>query len=322
MKAIRVHAAGPPEVMKYEDVPDPKPGAGEILVKVHAAGVNPVDTYIRAGTGSYAPRALPYTPGMDAAGIVEAVGEGVTKVKPGDRVYTAGSVSGTYAEKTLCKEIHVYPLPPNISFAQGAGVYCPYATAWRALFQRAKAVPGEIVLVHGASGGVGTAAVQIAGSSGFKVVGTGGTEKGRAHIAAQGAHHVLDHKSPGYLDEAMALTGGRGFDVILEMLANVNLEKDLKLLATGGRVVVIGSRGRIEIDPRDIMARAASVLGMILMFTPESEKAAIHAAIGAGLENGTFRPVVGREFSLADAPTAHIAVMEPGALGKIVLLPV
>lgn len=321
MKAIRVHEPGPPDVMKYEEIPDSKPGSGEILVKVHAVGVNPVDTYIRGGTGSYAPRVLPYTPGMDSAGVVEAIGEGVAKVKVGDRVYTAGSLTGTYAEKTLCREINVYPLPANISFSQGAGIYVPYATAWRALFQRANATPGETVLVHGASGGVGTAAVQIARASGFKVVGTAGTEKGRAHVTEQGAHNVLDHTSPNYLDEAKSLTGGRGFDVILEMLANVNLEKDLNLLAMGGRVVVIGNRGRIEINPRDIMARDAAVLGMVLMNAPESVKPAIHAAIGAGLENGILRPVVGREFRLADAPNAHIAVMEPGALGKIVLIP-
>ena len=179
MKAIRVQEFGGPEVLRLEDVPDPHPGAGQVLVRVRAVGVNPVDTYIRAGAHAVRPQ-LPYTPGLDAAGTVEAVGEGVTRVSAGDRVYTSGSLSGTYAELALCDESQVHTLPARVSFAEGAGVSTPYATAYRALFQRARATPGETVLVHGASGGVGTAAVQIARAAGFKVIGTGGTEEGRS----------------------------------------------------------------------------------------------------------------------------------------------
>ena len=140
-------------------------------------------------------------------------------------------------------------------------------------------------------------------------------------MADQGAHHVVDHGAPGYLEQVLKLTDGRGVDVILEMLANVNLGKDLGLLARGGRVVVIGSRGTVEIDPRAAMRRDASILGMLLMNVPEPEMAGIHAALVAGLENGTLRPVVGRELPLADAPRAHQAIMEPGAHGKTVLIP-
>ncbi|HVG18449.1 MAG TPA: alcohol dehydrogenase catalytic domain-containing protein, partial [Blastocatellia bacterium] len=161
MRAIRVHESGGPEVLKLEDVPDLKPGPGQVLVRVRAAGVNPVDTYIRAGTHAVKP-ALPYTPGMDAAGDVEAVGEGVTRVAIGDRVYVARTLTGAYAEQALCNESQVHPLPRHISYSQGAAVNVPYATAYRALFQRAKAVAGESVLVHGASGGVGIASVQLA----------------------------------------------------------------------------------------------------------------------------------------------------------------
>src|SRR5581483_3165929 len=296
MKAIRVREFGPPEVMKLEEVADLTPGAGQVLVRVKAAGVNPVDTYIRSGTYALKP-SLPYTPGMDGAGTVEAVGPGVSGVQPGDRVYIAGSASGTYAELALCEPWQVQPLPERVTFAQGAAVYVAYATAYRALFIRARAQAGETVLVHGASGGVGIAAVQIARAAGLKVIGTGGSEKGRRLVAEQGAHHVLDHRAAGYLDDVMKLTEGRGVDLVLEMLANVNLGKDLTLLARGGRVVVIGSRGTVEIDPRATMSREASILGMTLLNASRQELASIHAAIVAGLENGTLNPVVGREFS-------------------------
>lgn len=320
MKAIRVHAFGEPGVMQVEEVPAPQPGPGQVVVRVQAAGVNPVDTYIRAGSYASKPT-LPYTPGTDAAGVVDAVGDGVRRVQPGDRVYTAGTLSGAYAEKALCRESQVHPLAKRVSFPEGAGVNVPYATAYRALLQRARAAAGETVLVHGASGGVGIAAVQIARALGMTVIGTGGSERGRELVLREGAHHVLDHKSPAYLQELMALTRGRGADVILEMLANANLGKDLTVLAQGGRVVVIGSRGTVEINPRDAMARDAAILGMVLMNATEQELAGIHAALVAGLENGTLRPIVGQEIPLAEAPRAHQAVMEPGAFGKIVLIP-
>ena len=320
MKAIRVHEFGGPEVLRLEDVPEPRPGAGQVLVRVRAAGVNPVDTYIRGGGHAVKPQ-LPYTPGLDAAGTVEAAGDGVERVRAGDRVYTAGSVSGTYAELALCDESQVHALPERVSFAQGAGVSTPYATAYRALFQRAQGRPGETVLVHGASGGVGTAAVQMARAAGFTVIGTGGTDEGRQLVAEQGAHHVLDHHAPDYLEQLTALTGGRGPDVIPEMLANVNLNKDLEVVARGGRVVVIGSRGAVEITPRLAMAREASVLGMMLFNATPQEMASVHAALVAGLEAGTLRPVVGRELPLSDAARAHEEVLKPGAYGKIVLIP-
>jgi NADPH2:quinone reductase len=176
-------------------------------------------------------------------------------------------------------------------------------------------------LIHGASGGVGIASVQIARAAGLTVIGTAGSDKGLALVREQGAHHVLDHRAPGYLDQIVALTEGRGVDVILEMLANVNLGKDLTVLAQGGRVVVIGSRGTVEINPREAMARDAAILGMTLFNTSEQDAASIHAALVAGLENGTLRPIVGRELPLAEAPQAHRAVMESGAYGKIVLIP-
>ena len=320
MKAIRVHEFGGPEVLKLEEVPDLQPGPGQVVLRVHAVGVNPVESYVRTGTYAVKPN-LPYTPGADAAGVVSAVGSGVTGVKAGDRVYTSGSLSGTYAEQTLCTETQVHTLPDNVSFEQGAAMGIAYGTAYRGLFQRGGGKPGDTLLVHGASGGVGTGAVQLARAAGLVVVGTAGTEAGLRLVMEQGAHHVVNHSAAGYLDDLMKLTNGRGYDVILEMLANKNLGNDLKLLAPKGRVVVVGSRGRVEIDPRDTMSRVADIRGFTLLATTEQELREIHAALGAGLENGNLRPVIGQKIPLSEAARAHEEVMKhSGALGKIVLV--
>jgi len=320
VKTIRVKEFGGPEVLRLEEVATPEPGPGEVLVRIHAAGVNPVETYIRAGTYARLP-GLPYTPGNDGAGVVQRVGSDMTEFNAGDRVYTAGSLSGTYAELALCKKEQVHPLPANVSFAQGAAMGTPYATAYRALLQRAAAEPGETALVHGASGGVGTAAVQLARAYGLRVFGTAGSDEGFKLVREQGAHEVFDHRAPDHFEKIMKATSGHGVDVIVEMLANVNLGKDLTILAKAGRIMIIGSRGPVEINPRDTMQRDADVRGMILPNTPPPQMASIHAALVAGLENGTLRPVIGKEFPLAEAAQAHQAVMKSGALGKIVLLP-
>jgi NADPH2:quinone reductase len=273
---------------------------------------------MRAGTYAVKPP-LPYTPGSDAAGIVESVGEGVKKVKPGDRVYTAKTITGAYAEYTLVLENQVHLLPAKISFPQGAAVFVPYATAYFALHNSAQAQASETVLIHGASGGVGTAATQMARTMGLTVFGTAGSAKGLQLALREGAHQVFDHSKQGYTDEIMKATAGRGVDVILEMLANVNLSADLKMLATNGRVIVIGNRGEITINPRDIMLRRGAVRGFTLWAVTEPELSPIFAGIGAGLENGTLRPIIAKELHLKDAPQAHVDVLASGATGKIVL---
>ncbi len=324
MKAIRIHTFGEPEVMQLEEVPDPQPRPGQVVVRVHAVGVNPVETYIRSGI--YPKPPTPYTPGNDAAGVIEAVGPEVNQVAVGDRVYITGSISGTYAEKALCLAARVHPLPSQASYAQGAAINVPYGTAYHALIQRARGLPGESVLVHGASGGVGIAAVQLARAAGMTVIGTAGTERGRKLVLEQGAHHVLDHSASGYLEQVLSLTSGRGVDVILEMLANVNLGNDLNVLARGGRVAAIGNRGpgnqgTVSINPRAAMSRDAAILGISLGNASEREVMSMHAALVGGLANGTLRPVIGEEFPLAEAAKAHHAVIESRAYGKIVLIP-
>jgi len=324
MKAIRVHKPGEPEVLQYEDAPDPQLKPGQVLIRVKGAGVNPVDTYIRAGRYAHMP-AMPFIPGGDAAGVIEAVEKDVKNVKVGDRVYTAGGnarlLNGCYAELLACDFDLVCPLPGPLSFSQGAAVGVNYATAARALHHKARAIPGETLFIHGASGGVGIAAIQLGRAHGLRIIGTAGSERGRTLVTQQGAQHVLDHTKPDYLDELMKLTEGRGADVILEMLANVNLAKDLTVVAKYGRVVVIGNRGTIEINPRDAMGRDATVLGMALWNSSDRELASLHAAIGAGLAGGVLKPVVGTELPLREAAKAHAQVLAPGAYGKIVLIP-
>ncbi len=268
---------------------------------------------------------MPYIPGGDAAGVIEGVGSDVKDVKVGDRVYLGGQGSrtftGCYAELLACDADLVHPLPVALTFSQGAAVGTVYSTAVRGLHQKARALPGETVLIHGASGGVGLAAVQLARAHGMRIIGTAGSERGRQLVKEQGAHHVLDHTAADYLKAITELTGGKGPDVILEMLANVNLAKDLSVVAKYGRIVVIGNRGTIEINPRDAMARDATVMGLVLWNASDRDLAVIHAAIAAGLSTGVLRPVVGREFPLRDAAQAHVQVMTPGAYGKVVLIP-
>jgi NADPH2:quinone reductase len=318
MKAIVVREFGPPEVLHLEDVETPQPSGTQVLVKIEAIGVNPVETYIRSGTYAAVPP-LPYTPGKDAAGLVEAVGEGVTRWKPGDRIYTANSISGAYAEYTLVDESHLGQLPDNTTFEQGAGIWTPYATSYRALFQKAKAQAGETVLIHGASGGVGIAAVQWAKHSGLRVIGTASTETGKQLAKEQGADEVFDHADDGHLPRIQDATGG--VDLIIEMLANVNLAQDFDVLKMFGRICVVGNRGSLDFNPRLIMGKDATVTGMALFNAPREAFDEIQRAVYAGLTEGYLRPIVSRQFPLENAAAAHHAVIEDKALGKIVLTP-
>ena len=311
MQAIRVHAFGGPEVLCPETVADPVAAPGQVLVRLRAAGVNPVETYVRSGAYARLPP-LPYIPGADGAGEVSAVGAGVTGFAPGQRVYVAGAP--TYAQLTAAPAEAVWPLPEGLTYAQGAAIGIPYRTAYLAVHSIGEARPGERVLVHGGSGAVGVAAIQLAAAGGCDVVATAGGEEGRRLVLAQGARAACAHGDAARLQE---LSGGVGFDLIVEMLANANLATDLGLLAERGRVAVVGSRGTVTIDPRQIMQRTASIRG-VMGSTPE-ERRRIHLALGAGLRQGVLRPVVGSVFPLAEAAAAHRAVMTPGAQGKVVL---
>ncbi|XP_067461020.1 quinone oxidoreductase [Thunnus thynnus] len=320
MRAIRVSEFGGPSVLRLSsDVTVPQPEHRQVLIRVHACGVNPVETYIRAGTYSRKPT-LPYTPGSDVAGVVDTVGEGVTAVKVGDRVFTTATVSGGYAEYAVATDDCVYKLPAALDFTQGAAIGIPYFTAYRALLHKAHAKAGETVLIHGASGGVGVAACQLSRALGLRVLGTAGTPEGMKLVLNNGAHLTFNHREEGYTDKIMEATEGRGVDVIVEMLSNVNLSKDLQMLAYGGRVTIIGSRGPIEINPRDTMMKESSIMGVALFFSTPEEKKECAALLYAGMEAGWLRPVIGAQYPLDKAAQAHHDIIEsPGATGKIVL---
>ena len=325
MKAICIHEFGEADVLKYEDVPDPTAGPGEVVVQVEAIGINPVETYIRSGIHLIRPE-FPFILGSDAAGTVLAVGDGVTAFKPGDRVYAAGAVGedawgGCYAEQLLRRAEHLMPLPNNVSFAQGAAIGVPYGTAYWALMHRGRAKAGETALIHGASGAVGTAALQIAAARDITTIGTAGSERGLELVREHGAAHVLDHAKDGYLDAVADLTDGSGPEIILEMLANVNLARDMETVAKFRRIVIIGNRGPTEINAREAMMKELDIIGIALPNTTGEEVADIHLALGKGLADGSLQPVIGKQFPLEEVAEAHHAVLRPGAYGKIVLIP-
>jgi NADPH2:quinone reductase len=319
MQAIRVHQFGGPEVLQLEALGTPVPSKGQVLLRVAAAGVNPVETYIRSGNYPTLP-ALPWTPGSDAGGIVEAIGEGVTQVAVGDAVYTCRTLTGTYATHTLAEASLVRKLPPGVEPEVGACVFVPYYTAFQAAFHRGNVLPGDRVLIHGSTGGVGLAALQLLRHSGAEVVATAGSEPGLQLLKSQGAHHIANHRSSGYLDELRQRFPG-GFDVILEMLANVNLAADLTLLAPFGRVVVIGNRGEVTINPRLTMGKDADIRGMQLFNATPQQMDRMHAAIYRGFATGSLKPVIAHRLPLSEVARAHELIYRPGSMGKIVLIP-
>nr|XP_057918135.1 quinone oxidoreductase [Doryrhamphus excisus] len=320
MRVIRVSEFGGPSVLKLcTDAKVPQPGSRQVLIHVHACGVNPVDTYIRTGTYTTKP-SLPYTPGSNVAGVVDSVGDGVTTVKVGERVFTTATDSGGYAEFSVATEESVHKLPDALDYEQGASIGTAYFTAYRALVHKARVKPGDTVLIHGASGGTGVAACQLSHVLGLKVLGTAGTTEGMQLVADNGAHLTFNHREKDYTGKIMEATGGKGVDVIVEMLSNVNLHQDLQMLAVGGRVAVVGCRGSIEINPRDIMTKETSIIGVFLNSATPAERKECMALLEAGMEAGWLRPVVGARYNLDKAAQAHHDIIHsPGATGRIVL---
>ena len=316
MKAVRVHAFGGPDVLRVESIADPVATDSQVLVQVAASGVNPVDTYIRAGTYPMLP-ALPYTPGVEFAGTI------VDGPRAGERVMglSIPNATNANAEWVAVPSARAIRFPDRLSFAEAATMPVAFATAYRALVSRGGVKPNELVLVHGASGGVGQAAVQMARASGATVIGTASTEIGRQAVLAAGAAHAFDHRDPHYRD-AMKRSLGQGFDLIIEMLANVNLDHDLDLLAPGGRVVIVGSRGRIEIDPRKTMGQEKSIIGMTMWGGGEAGMASAFEAFGAMLERQAIWPLDAVRLPFADAARAHTLVMTSGRdTAKVLLVP-
>ncbi len=316
MKAMQIQEYGPASALALTEAPQPTPAADQVLVKVGAAGVNPVDTYIRSGTNNYTAN-FPHTPGSDGAGTITAIGSDVTEFAVGQRVYFSRNLSGSSAEYCVCATTHTYPLAGALSFEEGACVGIPYTTAHRALFGRANAKTGDKVLVHGATGAVGIATVQLALAAGMDVVASAGTEDGAKLLREQGVETVIMHNEADHLAPFQSLP--TGFDVIIEMLANHNLDQDLKALTFGGRVAVVGNRGTVEINPRDLMARDAAVFGVALANVKPAELALIAKALKPLFEKGVLKPVIRRTYELTELAQAHEDVLKSGALGNLVV---
>ncbi len=321
MQAIVVTKFGDENVLRLEEVPNPVPQAGEVSVHMYAIGVNPVETYIRAGKYANLPK-LPYIPGTDGAGVVEAVGENVQNVAAGDRVYIAASKAkrntGTYAEYGVFDADAVRLLPDISGFAQGAGIGTPGLAASDAVFTRARLQPGETVLIHGATGGVGTLAVQLARRAGARVFGTAGDSGGEQLVRELGANEVFNHKSSDYIERIAQKAGEKGIDVVIEMLADVNLGKDLSLIAKRGRIVIVGSHGDVKLTPRDAMSKDAAILGMMVNNMTSKELGENLSRLTAAMETG-LRVYIGKQLPLAKASEAHKVVMDGSLTGKVIL---
>lgn len=320
--AVRVAAPGPASVLAVAKLPALVPTASEVLLRVLAIGVNPVETYIRSGTYGKPLSEFPYTPGNDCAGIVAEIGPGVTKFKPGDRVYTIKTKTGAYAEYALADEKMVRPAPASLTDAEVAAIPTPFYTAYRTLFHRLNVRPGRTILVHGATGAVGVPALQMAKAHGLTVIGSAGTADGAAAIAPH-CHTVVMHgDGVKTVESVLAATGGAGVHYVAEMLGNVNLAWDLKMLRKGGAVCVVGSRGEVTITPRDIMRAEATVTGVMLYHATDEEFDETAAYIAAHVDAGVLKPLVGSvHVGLEAAPAAHEEVIDhkAGAKGKVVI---
>ncbi len=325
MKAIQVSEFGGPEVLIYKEITEPNPGKGQVKVALEAIGVNPNEAYIRTGNYSFYKPELPFTPGFDGAGTIVELGQDVHHLHVGDRVFVAALLAekntGAYAEKMVCDASAVHLLPDSVTYEEGASLGIPALAAYRALFHRAKLKPGEIVLINGASGGVGSLAVQMAKSIGAVVIGTASTDEGKDLVKKAGADFVIDHITEDNEKELLEITNGKGPNVIIEFLANKNLQMDLKVIAYFGRIVVVGNRGDIEITPRLAMIKESDILGMALWNAPGNEYTESLCAIAALIKSGTLVPQVGERLHLSEARKAHEIILSNHKSGKMIMTP-
>lgn len=305
MQAVRIHAFGGPETLALENVPTPQPGKGQVLVKVHAAGVNPVDWKIREGRFRDPSLALPMTLGFDVAGVVESVGEGVERLRAGDKVYAYLSLKrgGGYAEYVTIDESEAALMPYTLDDVEAAGVPLAALTAWQALFDQAELKSGQTVLIHGAAGGVGTFAVQLAKAKGATVIGTA-SEKNHAYLKELGADRVIDYNTERF-EEVVS-----DVDVVLDSIGGDTQARSFGVLKPGGVLVSIVG----PVSPQK--AAEHGVRGKSMLVQPS---AAQLAEIGSLIDQGKVKPVVSHVMPLADAAKAHEQSQSGHTRGKIVL---
>jgi NADPH2:quinone reductase len=322
MKAIVFEKLGGAEVLKLGEIPKPEPGAGTVLIKNRAAGINFADTLFRQGQYVTHPK-LPDTPGLEGAGVVEAVGAGVTNIKLGARV--AAIASKTYAEYFVAPATQLIALPDNVSFEEGAAFPIQTLTAWHMLHTSHHTAPGQTVLVHSAAGGVGIVAIQIAKAAGARVIGTVSNDSKMELIRKYGADDAIDYVKHDFAAEVKRLTNGRGVDLILDAVAKGTLEKGLQSLAPFGHLIVYGRAGGIP-EPLNLFAlfeKSVKVSGFVLytvMADPELGRRGIEESLKL-IASGKLRLLVGKSFPLAQAAEAHKFMESRGSVGKLVLVP-
>jgi NADPH:quinone reductase len=321
MKAIRVNAYGTPEVLRLEQIATPLPGPGEALVRIAVVGVNFTDIYRRLGV---IPVNLPYTPGMEASGTVEAIGDGVTYVKPGDRVAFAYSKQmGAYAEFCVSHAASLFPLPADISFEQGAAFPLQGTTAHYLLYEFRHLKPGEVVLIHAAAGGMGLLLVQWARRLGATVLGTVSTDE-KARIAREaGAHEVIVYSREDFVSETKRLTHDRGADLIIDGVGKTTFRGNLEAAALRGNIVIYGSAsGPAEpIAPNSLMPRSLTVSGGSLpnYLSSRDELLRRGTAVIEAIRGGWLRLRIDRILPLAQAAEAHRLLASRQTIGKLLL---
>jgi NADPH2:quinone reductase len=323
MHAIRYHEHGDEDVLTLDEVPRPTAGTGEVTVRVHAASVNPIDTYVREGNVSPS-GGLPHIGGSDVAGTVESVGDGVERFEPGDRVFATGLglfQPGSYAEYVAVPAAKLAPLPDSVSFTEGAAAAMAFATAWRGLVTRGDLSVGDVCLVHGGSGGVGHAGVQIARHAGATVVATAREGEPAAMARELGADAVVDYRAEDLPAEIRAATGGEPVDVVLEPHAASNIVADLDVLVRGGRITVIGEDRAIQIPPGASMDGkiADADLRFMSIVASTDDQGPILRSVAPLLGDGTFEARVAKTYPLSAVADAQADVMAGGTLGKVVI---
>jgi putative PIG3 family NAD(P)H quinone oxidoreductase len=324
MKAIVCSKPGGPEVLTWTDVPDPRPGPGEVLIQVAAAAVNRADLLQRQGF--YAPPpGTSEVPGLECSGHVIELGEGVADWSVGDAV-CALLTGGGYAERVAVPAGQLLPVPAGLDLEAAAGLPETVCTVWSNVFMAAGLQPGERLLVHGGAGGIGTTAIQLGAALGATVLVTVGSAAKASRCLELGAHAAIDYKTEDFVARVAELTDGHGADVILDNMGAAYLARNIEALAVNGRLANIGLQGgsRAELDLGRLMAKRAAVISTTLRARPAAEKAAIVAAVRAYawplVADGTLTAVVDRRIALPDAAEAHRVVEASGHVGKVILV--
>ncbi|HET6494206.1 MAG TPA: NADPH:quinone reductase [Thermoleophilia bacterium] len=324
MKAVRIHEYGGPEVLLYEDMPVPVPGPAQVLVRVEAASVNPVDVAVREDRFP-TPKEPPKTLGSDGAGVVEAVGEDITTVRPGDRIFFSGlgvGSEGSYADYAVIAQTQAVRMPTTLSFTDAAALGMAFPAAYYGLIRRGNVQAGETVLVQGAAGGVGSASVQLAKAMGAHVIATIAGREEADLVRSLGADEAIDRLREDVVGRTLALTDGKGVDLVHELVISANLMSDIRLVAKNGRVVCTGQGPSPEavLSIGEALAKDVTLLFMNLNNAGRAGVAAIAAEIAQMAANGRVKPVIGATLPLAEARRAH-EMLAGDHLGKIVLLP-